>query len=506
MAKIKIFEGAGPNPNVSFTNLAPSRYAGATGDAVAKVANNFTQQAIKYAEYQKKQTDVAQEVQATGEKQKFVASARANALQPDGTYDVATLEKALTDFDGQLKQSISKDAYQSYSLKESQKNAHMIATAQNDNLKITRKNNLNSFQDGVKNIITSAASGSFEDMLISKNEALEYASKGVVSGMVLQPEADKLIKESLSETAKVVLDDLSTLGSKSLSEVESSFQKAELFIEADPLGAFAADPLLKTEAISDLRRKRLSATTQALAKEEAQAARADRAEKRMQKKNFQDTYTKYSEALASDDFEKILEVQAEITELRDSEGIDIYHADKLSKLPQQRVAQDDNLIVGQIMQDPTKVELLDSIQTPAQRAFAEKFLSTIPSGFEKAYKSNIKLMGGDKVRTAQGLRNDSDSIAKLPPSEDNFTSEDLSALYAYYPMMLDPTNPQKNIAVSTDSKDYMGMTSYINSLNKKGALLDVGGAAARLGRLRKALDLKNKELEDERARAATTAE
>jgi hypothetical protein len=505
MAKIKIFEGAGPNPNVGFTNLTPSRYAGETGDAIAKVANNFTQQAIKYAEIQKKQTDVSQEIQATGEKQKFLASARANALQPDGTYDTDGLEKALTDFDGRLKEGMSKDAYQSYSLKESQKNAHIVATAQNENLKITRKNNLNTFSEGVVSLVGQATLGSFEDMMIAKNEAIEYSTKGIGSGIITQPEADKLLKQTFSKAAKSVLDDLTTLSDKGLSQVESAFTKAELFVQADPYGAFSSDPFLKAEAISDLRAKRLTATSQALAKEQAQEFRAEKFKKLQQKATYSDMNSKYSKALAENDFESIQKIQNEILELRDNEGLDEYHVDRLSKLPQKRIAQDDNMYLGQILENPDRAsDVIDLIQTPSTRAQAEKFLSVVPQEFVNTYKANVKLTGGNKVEVAQSLQKDAESLGMLKVEGDTYTKQDLEALYKFYPFMLDPTNPSKKIVLPTSSSNsFIEMNNYVNSLNKQGAMLDVSSVAARLGKLRQALDIKNKELEDERRRKET---
>lgn len=505
MAKIKIFKGAGPNQNVPFSVLGQSRFAGQTGDAVTKLVNDFGNRANQYAEFQKKQTDVADEVNMAGEKQKFLSSLRADSLQEDGTYDVASMNDRLNEFDGFAKESMSKEAYANYSLKESQKNAHIIATSQNENLKTTRNNNLNSLSSGAKELMRRASAGTFEEMMMGKNETSEFVAQGVASGMLTTSQSEKFLEKTFSETAKDVLDNLSTPTSKNPLDVSSTFDRAAMFIEVDPLGVFTKDPLLKQQALIDLGRKRLTAESQALAKEQSDEFRQDRATKQMQKQNFKNKYAEYNTFLALPDTdptkeEKMLAMQIAITKDIDIEGLTDIQAENLLRLPQRRIKQDSIVLSAQIMNDPVKnAFLIDSIDDPQEKAKAERFLTVLPNDLARAYAVNKTLTGAGKVGLAQSLRADYDAFSSLKPSEDKFNKEDLEALYTVYPMNIDPTNPDKKVHSTLDTKLIMNSNTYNNSVNKRIPLTGNAEIIARLGRLRNILNTRIEEMKSERA-------
>jgi len=484
MAKIKTFQGEGPNPNVPFSQLPQSRFFGAAEDAVAKVANNFSNQAVQYADFQKKQTDTKDVITYQAEKEKALQSLRANSLKPDGTYDTELIEKGITEFDNQAKQGMSGRAYENYQQREIARNGHAVASLANENLKITRQNNKAVFLQGLDSLGQSSMVGSFEDMSINAETMKASVVDAVGSGTLDQFEGDEVLKKSFNQLSKTYLEMTTTITSDNLNEVRDSFQKAEAFIQLDPFGVYKENPLLADQSRAKLAGQRLKAVNGIQNRQIRQANIQENLLKKQQLQNFNDISSALLEATSAPDGvvsqdsqnpyagKGLAEIQLDAQDLYKKQGVSEYQISNLANFTQRQAMLSDNFIIEQVLQNPANAApLLSKIQTPVGKSEAARLLEqNLPESYSNRYKTvKDSFKSLNTVKYLQDIYTGDQAVSQLPQNPQQFDARDVE----YWGAITQNTN---NMTPESSTFRY----NYIKYLREEKGFLIPSDRAAQL--------------------------
>jgi hypothetical protein len=481
MARIKIFEGASPDRNVGFTrNLdAPTQ----TDRAVQNLANKVSQEAFKYLEYQKKQSDVSSIARASAEKEIALQELRGQSLKEDGTYDVDFIQKSLAEMDKSYSKSLSSDAYVEFSQRETVRDGHEIARLQNENLKTTRENNRNSFLNSIEVRAKNSTNGSFEDMSISANSIRESILDGASSGIINEDEAFDLNNKTFDKIAKSFIDINTTITNYNMSEINDKFNKANLFIQSDPLGVFKNNTLLKAELESQVAEKRLSATDSVLRRQDQSQRQQERQTSNLQKRNYVEYRSKMLSAFNAGDQEKLAGYQKEVQELAANEGLTSYQASQIINTPVQQLKLNDERAFTNYLTTGDSI-YINEINDPSIKAKAVKISENVPTDFQDALKFNKKYNTSGSTESLALEMRDFNKVFKNVISKNkqsNYTKEDLKAIYTVLPVL-------KNAILSTDSKIVEKSLMYQRSLRSINPEADRAFALQRLESLRDLLE------------------
>jgi len=293
MARIKTFQGSGPNPNVPFAGDIPRpQFIGQEESAIQRFAGNINKEAQNYATMQKKQNDTASIAQADAAKIMYNAELDG---QPDlydekGNLDIALYKKRNDKFYDTIKNEMSGEAFDNWRSTQTVLDARRLSSFMSENMKRTREANRTNTLESMELMANNSITGTFDDMQDSVILIKKNLDQAIESRVIELSDAIK-VENTLFKTVSKSYLDTKIQGVKAngdLGSVNLEFENMLTFVAADPYGVYAKDSALKEGTLNYLASKRLDAVDGITRKEIQAETRANSLESKMQKRTESD--------------------------------------------------------------------------------------------------------------------------------------------------------------------------------------------------------------------------
>lgn len=265
MARIKVFQGTGPNPNVPFAGDVPRpQFIGQEENAVSRLMGNINKEATEYLELQRKQTDAASVAEADAAKVLFQSEldAQEDIYDSSGNINLELYRDRLDSFYDNMQPNMSSAAYKNWKNTQTVLDARRIGSLMTENMKRTREANKVRFEQSNDLILSNSLTGTFEDMSSSVIMAKQNIDNAVESGIIDMADAIVYEQRSLNKASKTYVDNLVASTEPygvGIDQTNKMFDNALAFVDADPYGVYSKDEGLRNSVRQDLATKRLQA-------------------------------------------------------------------------------------------------------------------------------------------------------------------------------------------------------------------------------------------------------
>lgn len=451
MARIKTFQGSGPNPNVPFAGDMPRpQFIGQQSNAVSNLANNIGKEAINYMNMQKQQNDASEVARADADKMLYQAELDGSPEMYDekGNINLDWYGDRMNDFYDGMQTTMSSDAYQKWSNTQKVLDARRTSSFMSENMKRTREFNRQSTIMSLDVLGSNSLTGSFEDMqdatiLIKKN-----IDNAVGSGILDLSEAVKYEDTAFKKLSKSYIENLkesvSAYGTPSAS-IHNAFDKANEFVNADPYNVYSRDEGLRNGTRQKIALDRLEAIQNQQNEFLKVEGLKDRTRTQIQNNNFDQLKMEGFQLLTvQEDPTALIAHYNRIKQLEKSDQLTSSQASNLINMNVNMINSiDDQLVntVALLRNDDEAAKYIGRITDPKKRDQALKINRLTPE--KKSLLTN--LVNIDKSRGAE-IINDYTSkqqafgvVSKANPNL-VYDNDDMYAVYMYKYYNGDMTN------------------------------------------------------------------
>lgn len=452
MARIKTYQGSGPNPNVPFAGDVPRpQFIGQEEQAFSRLAGTIEKGALQYMEIRRKQTDTANQASADVARLEFEDAIQNDdkLYKPDGTLDTEYYREKLNSFYDNLRPNMSKDAYVQWSSRQSVMDARKISSMQSENLKRRREADKFTSTESLQLLLSNSTTGSFEDMQDAVIKGKAIIDNGLDSGIYTPQEALRLETEMPQKAAKSYIDTLvSKAQSKGATEasVNDTIDQGLAFLDADPYGIYSKDQGLKAQMIDYLSEKRLALTQKIQDNEIRRESNELRQHAKLQKINYEGYMSRLNAAYTDGvlDQAQFAEILAQASEDLDADRISITHFDRISNYNIQRAKISDQVNGSMALSDPSNPAHLDRIKDPNYRRKIRTMSLNIPMGYadEVQYVQQYDKRKSTEIQMEYATKSAAfDDLIQDPRHADKiYDKSDLRAVFAFkYYLRNNPT-------------------------------------------------------------------
>lgn len=439
MARIKVFQGGGPNPNVPYAGDVPRpQYIGQVEQAVGGVFNEVEKGALQYMELQRKQKDVASVAQLDAAKMLYQSEldGREDIRGADGNIDVNKYRDELNKFYDTAKVNMSKDAYSQWSSTNTVQDARKMSTIMAENLKQTRLATKATTDMSIDFMLSNSITGTFEDMQDAAIKGKQAIESAVGAGTYTLSEGIEREDKLLKKTAKSYIDTVTTKVSDNPSEINDQFDKAVDFIKFDPLGIYK-DTGLRDATLADVANKRLARVYESQNKQIQNITRQDSLEKKQQMQNY-NSFNKELSAYWSQENPDPRELEGILSRIRESSdvgGLSASQAHDLANKRQRTLQLQDEMYVEMALAEEDidrSMGWIDRISNQNTQANAFQSLTNVPlearSGLKEAVKYN-KAKSNEIMRKYTDLLPVFEELSEKYP-DSGYEMEDFQYLFA----------------------------------------------------------------------------
>lgn len=441
MARIKTFQGSGPNPNVPFAGDMPRpQFIGQVDDAVGRLANNINKEAQSYMQLQKKQTDAAAIAQADAAKIMFQAEldGSEDLYDEKGNIKLDLYKERVDSFYDNAQTNMSSDAFKSWKNTQTVLDARRMGSLMSENMKRTREANQFNTLQSIEIIGSNSLTGSFQDMQDSSLLIKRNIDDAIESGIIELSQGAKLEAETFKKLSRSYIDNLKESVSgygAATSDINKAYDSAMTFVNADPFGVFSRDEGLKNAMRQSIQTDRLKAIKDSQQQSLQMESLRNRVLDESQDRNYNQLMGEgYELFRVQNDPTAMIQYQSKIDQLVKTNQLKEPQARELKTLNLSLIESKDNdilSVVSTLSNDEDATSLISRITDPKKIDLALRVNKLTPD--RKALINNLKSINNTEFQTI--LRDFSDKekmFDEILEKEPDNQYDERDLLSAYY--------------------------------------------------------------------------